>query len=52
MNIEKKELEELVTNIEEHLGGDYKVLEGAEDTIYLKNRKTDNHYEIKISPCE
>lgn len=47
-----KEIDVLVNAIEERLPSDFKVLEGDEDSIYVKNRVTGNHYEIKIKECE
>lgn len=46
-----EEIMELINSIEERLPGEYKILEGDEDSIYIVNRETGKHYEIKITEC-
>ena len=51
MDITEKEIQELIDNIEEKLPGDYKLLECLDETLYIKNRNSGNHYAIKITEC-
>lgn len=45
------EIQELIDFIEEKMPGDYKLLECCDDTLYIKNRISGNHYAIKITEC-
>lgn len=44
-------VEKLISEIDERLSNAYKVLEGDEDTLYVKERATGIHYQIKVSEC-
>ena len=39
----------LIDKIDERLSNDYKVLEGTSDTLYVKERSTGKHLEIKVT---
>lgn len=44
-------VEKLISEIDERLSNAYKVLEGDEDTLYVQERATGIHYQIKVSEC-
>jgi len=44
-------MEELVKTLEVHLPRRYKILEGDHDTVYVMDRVTEEHFEIKVSKC-
>ena len=44
-------VEKLISEIDERISKAYKVLEGDEDTLYVKERATGIHYQIKVSEC-
>ena len=39
----------LIDEIDEQLSNNYKVLEGTSDTLYVKERSTGKHLEIKVT---
>jgi len=45
-------MEELLEAIDEGLSNRYKVLEGDDETLYVKDRETEEHYAIHVSLCE
>ncbi len=47
MSEEKK----IINEIDERLSNDYVVLEGDEDTLYVKCRETGKHYAIHVAEC-
>ena len=42
-------IKNLIDEIDERLPNDYKVLEGTKDTLYVKERSTGKHLEIKVT---
>ncbi|MBT9841481.1 hypothetical protein [Blautia sp. MCC283] len=45
-------IKELINVIDEYLPNSYKVLEGDEETLYVKERTTGKHFEIKVTEAE
>lgn len=43
---------QLLSDIETSLPDKYKILEGDDDTIYVKNTDTDKHFAIHIAECD
>ncbi len=44
-------MKDLLEAIDEGLSNRYVILEGDEDTIYVKDRETEKHYAIHVSEC-
>ena len=45
-------IKDLIDAIDIGLSNRYKITEGFEDTLYVKDRETGTHYEIKVNECE
>ena len=43
---------DLIYEIDERLSNRYVVLDGDEDTLYVKDRETGKHFEIKVTLCD
>ena len=43
---------DLIYEIDERLSNRYVVLEGDDDTLYVKDRETGKHFEIKVTWCD
>ena len=43
---------DLIYEIDERLSNRYVVLEGDDDTLYVKDRETGEHFEIKVTWCD
>ena len=44
-------MKDLLEAIDEGLSNRYVILEGDDDTIYVKDRETEKHYAIHVSEC-
>lgn len=43
---------DLIYEIDERLSNRYVVLDGDDDTLYVKDRETGKHFEIKVTWCD
>lgn len=43
---------EVIEMLDERITNDYVVLEGDEDTLYIKSRKSGKHFSIKVQECD
>lgn len=46
------EIEKIIEMLDRRITNDYKILEGDDDTLYIKSRETGKSYYIKVDECE